>query len=366
MWEFYELFRLVAASQLFLAILLLIVKHDREWTASLAILLFIAIEAYLLAPIAYNHFDYLVPILFIRWLSNLLPLFLWLLARALFRDEKAFARSHYIISGVAFCYLSAVAWLRSLGIVEEAEHLWSTHGILVEFIPQVLKLTLALFAIAETARGFNADLVEKRRQLRVGVLAVVGIYCLAIISVELFYRDDVPIFLETLHAIGLVLIISLVCVFIFTLEAVLFSKDSNTFSAEIEEHSNADVEPTEAPDPDLQILEDLRHQLEKHSVYKETGLTIRLLAERLAHPEYKLRQVINGQLGYRNFNEFLNHYRIDEASRRLRDPQEAKLPILTIALDVGYGSLSTFNKAFRATHGMTPSEFRKNHTDEFL
>lgn len=73
--------------------------------------------------------------------------------------------------------------------------------------------------------------------------------------------------------------------------------------------------------------------------------------------EHKLRRLINKELGYRNFNQYLNRYRIDEASKRLIS--EADLPILTIALDVGFNSLSSFNKAFKEKHQQTPTEFRR-------
>jgi AraC-like DNA-binding protein len=35
------------------------------------------------------------------------------------------------------------------------------------------------------------------------------------------------------------------------------------------------------------------------------------------------------------------------------------LPVLSIALEVGYGSIGPFNRAFKARMGMTPSRFRK-------
>jgi AraC-like DNA-binding protein len=82
--------------------------------------------------------------------------------------------------------------------------------------------------------------------------------------------------------------------------------------------------------------------------------------------EYRLRRVINRQLGHRNFNDFLNAWRLREAAERLRDPAQARLPILTIALDLGYGSIGTFNRAFKATMGVTPSEFRRGSAEPGL
>ena len=93
-------------------------------------------------------------------------------------------------------------------------------------------------------------------------------------------------------------------------------------------------------------------------VYREEGVTIRELADKLDIREYRLRRLINGHLGYRNFNSFLNHYRIEEVALRLVAPETRHLPVLSIALDVGYRSLSPFNKAFKEIKGMTPIEYR--------
>jgi AraC-like DNA-binding protein len=72
-----------------------------------------------------------------------------------------------------------------------------------------------------------------------------------------------------------------------------------------------------------------------------------------------LRRLINQALGHRNFNSFVNRYRIAEAKAALCDPQQAEVPVLTIALDAGFSSLGPFNRAFKAETGMTPTEFRR-------
>ena len=74
-------------------------------------------------------------------------------------------------------------------------------------------------------------------------------------------------------------------------------------------------------------------------------------------PEYRLRRLINGQLGYRNFNAFLNGYRIEEARAALADPSQAEVPVTTIALDAGFQSIGPFNRAFKVSTGVTPTEY---------
>jgi YesN/AraC family two-component response regulator len=69
----------------------------------------------------------------------------------------------------------------------------------------------------------------------------------------------------------------------------------------------------------LEFIEQLRAVMEDRRLYAEMGLTIGQLAKELDIQEYKLRQMINSQLGYRNFSDFLNSYRIKETAERLRD-----------------------------------------------
>jgi len=91
-------------------------------------------------------------------------------------------------------------------------------------------------------------------------------------------------------------------------------------------------------------------------LYADHDLRVASLASMLNVPEYKLRKKINQQLGYRNFNQFVNRYRIEEAGVKLRE--DMRKPVLSIALDVGFRSISSFNTAFQAQFGVSPTKYR--------
>ena len=76
-------------------------------------------------------------------------------------------------------------------------------------------------------------------------------------------------------------------------------------------------------------------------------------------PEYRLRQGINAGLGYRSFNDFVNTWRVREAARRLVSPADQSKPVLTIAMDCGFRSLTWYNKTIRQEYGDTPTAFRR-------
>jgi len=103
-------------------------------------------------------------------------------------------------------------------------------------------------------------------------------------------------------------------------------------------------------------LERLMHLIEVDQIYLDASLSLTTLAKTCGLSEYQLRNLINGHLGYANFPAFLNVYRIGEARQRLAQTDE---PITNIALDCGYKTLSTFNRAFLRIAGVTPTAYRQ-------
>lgn len=58
----------------------------------------------------------------------------------------------------------------------------------------------------------------------------------------------------------------------------------------------------------------------------------------------------------RNFNDFLNEYRLKKAETLLANPD---ISIAQAAYESGFNSLTTFSRVFRQVKGCTPSEYRK-------
>ena len=114
-----------------------------------------------------------------------------------------------------------------------------------------------------------------------------------------------------------------------------------------------------AAQADDHLLAALERLMATQHAYRDEGLGIAALAARLGAPEYRLRRLINGRLGHRNFNAYLNGLRLAEARAALADPARRSLPVLSIALGAGFQSIGPFNRAFKADTGLTPTEFRR-------
>ena len=72
--------------------------------------------------------------------------------------------------------------------------------------------------------------------------------------------------------------------------------------------------------------------------------------------------MINEQLK-KNFKNFINERRIEDAKMKIVDPKEKNFVLLKIAFDAGFSSKSAFNASFKKFTGISPSEFRKQYED---
>jgi AraC-like DNA-binding protein len=91
--------------------------------------------------------------------------------------------------------------------------------------------------------------------------------------------------------------------------------------------------------------------------YRNSKLTLPDLAAMLETTTHHLSQTLNSQIEA-NFYDFVNSYRVDEVKSRLADPSSRHLTILSIGLDAGFNSKSSFNSVFKKQTGMSPSEYR--------
>lgn len=93
-------------------------------------------------------------------------------------------------------------------------------------------------------------------------------------------------------------------------------------------------------------------------IYCEKDFSIERLAELVGYNKKYVSQVINSTQ-QKNFRAFVNEYRINEASKRLKDDKYSNLTIRAIGEDLGFKSYANFIETFQKITGMTPSDFRK-------
>ncbi len=102
----------------------------------------------------------------------------------------------------------------------------------------------------------------------------------------------------------------------------------------------------------------LTELMEVEHLYLEPNLTLPELADMLNCSVNHLSQVINAGFGS-SFFDYLNGYRVKEAMVLLGEVGELSRTVLSVALQVGFNSTSTFYVAFKKVTGETPAQYRK-------
>lgn len=274
----------------------------------------------------------------------------WLFTRALF-DDGFSTRWRHVAIWVALVGLSLMNCLA-------LEPTGGRH--LLGPVLNVIALGFIVLAVSQSLASWRADLVEKRRQLRVFIVASAAAYGAVNAALQLLLNGgEPPALVGPANAIVLAGIVV----------TVVWSLTQATGDELFAPGATAEIAPPDQPtessrsgaaDPATRkLVEALKRLMAHERFYRHEGVTIGMLATRLDIPEYRLRRLINRELGYRNFNVFLNNYRIEEAKAALSDPTQAAVPITTIALDTGFQSLGPFNRAFKTETGVTPTEYRR-------
>lgn len=325
-----------------LMLLALIVANDVRARLKLPLIgMLIGVSTYLIrsTPLS-TPGPMLNPVLDLVALST--PFWIWLFARNLFEREPEMRIVRVVIP------VLLAGWF----IANFIPQLWQVGFFTLHLVSLGLIVDLIRVGVFER----EDDLVEQRRPIRLWFPLLVAAQAGSIL---LFEMAELVFDIDS-RLPGAQLLNALIIVTLMLFAGLALLRTDTVLLVETQSDGETAMPP---PEPDLSPSETVLHEklisAMKDGDYRAPGLTIAALADQLDTPEHRLRALINQRLGYRNFSAFLNHHRIAEAREKLASREDVDLPVLTIAMDLGYNSLPTFNRAFRSETGTTPSEFRK-------
>lgn len=277
-------------------------------------------------------------------LSIISPVIFWQFAMALF-DDRFQIRP---LTMLPYLLVAPIVVFHFSGVTGVPLDL----SLIVARVVMILAFGHAMFV---ALRYLNDDLIEGRRRFRLVFAVAVAITGFIINYAEtVSFREEAPAWILMVQAVAILIMTMIFGVWLLGMrEGVLEGAGKMTAlneGGEAAQNLRAADRPAYAK---LMALMD-------EGVWMDGALSVAGLAEKVGIPEHQLRVLINGQLGHRNFSAFLNTYRIEAAKSRLIDPAQARRQIIQIALDVGFGSIAPFNRAFKEATGVTPTEFRKN------
>ena len=312
--------------------------HRTSLSARAALAMNITISCYILSALfgspGSRHFLAILT----DTLSVYAPAFFWLFALTWFNDLETIGKRNWMLFGL-FAILPIAQTIIKTATGDYSLACW-------------VMVRIGMFAFGAAGlwiayRGRDNDLVEARRRFRFWLVWAIGGFVIWVNALELLARGT-GLFAQgrALTEIAMFVVTFIASVALYSLaKPDLFAKPTKP----------RDI--AAAPEPSA-LAGRLQTYMTHERIYREEGLTIAALAAKLGEQEYKMRRLINGELGFRNFTAFLNSYRLSEVRDALVDPAQKDVPIITIALDAGFGSLGPFNRAFREAEGMTPSEYK--------
>lgn len=277
------------------------------------------------------------PVAGLIWLLSIAgTAWFWLFAVTLFEDRP-----------VTWSRMTPVAIMMIVGLVGGLLGLPMSRGVWI--VHNLLEVVLVLHVLLVIGRSWGGDLVETRRSLRGPFMGVVGVYCIVLSGFEI--ASDLgfnPAWGPLAQAASLAAMNLAGAITFLQGRPDLFGRPAR-----------AGATPPDAVSPqDRPLLARLQAIMAEGDLWRREGLTIVQLAAELGAPEHRLRRLINGGLGHRNFADFLNARRIEAAQTALAAPENARASISALAFDLGYASLGPFNRAFKEATGLTPSAWR--------
>lgn len=107
----------------------------------------------------------------------------------------------------------------------------------------------------------------------------------------------------------------------------------------------------------LPLKKKLEDYMDEEKAFLNPELTLPELSKMISIPANQLSKVINSGFD-KNFNDFVNEYRVEEVKIALSDPAFSHFSILGIAFECGFNSKATFNRVFKKFTGNSPSEYQ--------
>ncbi len=270
------------------------------------------------------------------------PVLFWLLSRAIFDDH--FKPSTSIVLWFALQILPHFnLYLNNALHPLDQHHTAGTFDI----IAQLISIGFVVAGLYTALRTRQGDLIDSRLRFRNTFIIITAVLIGATLIVEATpLNAQTEIILQVLQRASILGLSTYFLLSNVDLRPGFFFRDI--------------PKPKTVSSHDPVLEEKLMELLNQQKIYRKEGLTIKELAELMEIQEHRLRRLINGQLDFKNFNDFLNKYRVTEACEILSDPSQNQKTILEIAYGLGYQSIGPFNKAFKEQKNTTPTAYRKS------
>ncbi len=135
--------------------------------------------------------------------------------------------------------------------------------------------------------------------------------------------------------------------------------EQNTSPSNSKENNATSYQKSSLSQEDRELyLKRILEYMETEKPFLDMDIKQSDIAENLSMTVHQFSEVLNVSLK-KNFNNFINLYRINEAKKMMKKPEYENYKILAIAYEAGFNSKTSFNRVFKQLVGQTPSEYKQ-------
>lgn len=278
----------------------------------------------------------------------------WLFSRTLFRKDKSIAAPHLLLAAVIALLImlnQGYLFATSSEVLIFKESTLAKHAL--SEITVLLSSCILVLSFWEGCRGFSKASKTEQAQRLLFLTTYGGAVSISKASNAIFASN--PAAQE--------MTISVIILFVLINTQILLiwrekTKQQNQASAEEQISSATNVSPIKTIDESDLALK-VKSLIDEQKLYLEANLKIADVARALGMPEYRISNALRHNLNAKNFNQYINEFRIEYAQSLLADPDKNKWPVLVIGLESGFASVGPFTRAFKAKTGFTPNQYRQ-------
>jgi AraC-like DNA-binding protein len=346
-----SLFLFAVAMGLFLFVLLITGKNKKNYPIAFLVLAFsVILFQYVLYWTRYEIvFPYLVLIPQVCYYATGPLLLLYFLN--LYKNNTKFNLLLHFIPAIIILIPNITLWLRYLGWTEvEIPLLWLVRNPWFA-AGHMIFYTLLVVRLIYINRKSTTEYLRLRHRWATIMVSLYSLFILAYASYYILVKF--PFFNSQWdYAISLTMSFSIYAIGFFIF------KQPQVFDGEFYRQLFIPLRnKKESFEQSLlnELYKNLTKYMETKKPYIENELRLVHLADQLGFSTHLLSKVINDMAG-KNFNQFINDYRLREAESLLKESSD--LSIQNIYYEVGFNNKATFYSAFKKKYGCTPTQFK--------
>ncbi|WP_246175604.1 helix-turn-helix domain-containing protein [Pseudoalteromonas rhizosphaerae] len=296
----------------------------------------------------------------------------WLIARALFRENKPISRRHIVFAAtIAGLIMFNQTWHYLVSFdpqpLPTSDIMWRLKQGVNE-VTILLSSSILVLSFWEAIRGYSEKTVSQKMQSVLFASAwFLAVFNASVLPKLMFSKTEIELY-------NPIIITSSALLIVLAMQTLMFlqARDKNSQGIKNEGDTVSifnDIEITENTNQHEQIdvapelIDGIDQLINKQQLFLQTNLKISDFAQVLQVSEYKISRAIRYHYKVANFNLFINQYRVKYAQVLLASEDAKGWSILSIALESGFSSLATFNRVFKSIVGEIPNEYRKQSSN---